>query len=419
VSHERSSERRAPRNPVAFFSPDGVEHRYLDFGGRVTWPRLLLRLALAIALLVAIDAVVAKTLTPRAAYEHDYRLPLTLPTSQLADFAESIHDAAITRHGGPIVAFVGASPTWGFRIKDPANTFPAAFSAAGRAAGWPNRTYNLASDGQFLGDEYLIAKGVSPDADVVFVQLTYHTFNPKAREGRAVRYGEIPQLLGLDITPAEAALLGVKASASGHARSRADEFMSRYWLLWRERDNIDRRLFGGKPQNLLAQRPAETSALTSLPAGGAGDAQSIAFDKLAPTQRMAAITRYSETSSFVIAPNDTDVHFLALLAEMLHARGKKAVFFLAPLNRSAVEGWGLIDPAQYAANVAVLRSTVASSGAGFPFLDYNTGPTRLPPADFADISHTTDAGGKAFGELLYRDTWRYLGAAAPQGARQP
>lgn len=405
----------APQNaPGAdgFFSPEGREHGYLGFGGRVTWARLLLRLALCVALLAAIDIAVARTLTPDAAYEHNYRLPRTLPTSQLRDFAASIHRASITRTGGPIIAFVGASPTWGHRIEDPANTFPAAFGAAGAAAGWPNRTYNLASNGQFLGDEYAIAQALSPDADAVFVQLTYHTFNAKARKGAAVRYPEIPELLRTDVSEGDTTSPDSTASANVNVQSRAEAFLSRYWLLWRERDALDSRLFGGKPQAFFARRPAEASSLTTLPEGAEDGAAGFAsFDELDPMKQMAAIMRYSESSSFQIDPNDSDVRFLRLMAGMLRSRGKKAVFFMAPLNRSLVEEYELIEPEQYASNVTVLRDVV--EGAGYPFIDYNTGPTKLPAKDFADISHTTDRGGRAFGTLLYRDTWRYLGAKQP------
>ena len=414
MPRQESAEPASTSGSAGFFSPDRLESRSPAFGGRVTWPRLFLRLALAALALVAVDAAVSRTLTPSEVYEHHYRLPRVLPTSQLRDFAESIHNASLTRTGGPIVAFAGASPTWGYRITDPADTFPAAFSSAGQAAGWANRTYNLASNGQFLGDEYFITKGVSGDADVVFVQLTYHTFNPKTRDGHAVRYPEIPVLLHLGITPEEAALLGVppSASASAGTQSLAEEFLSQHWLLWRERDTIDRRLFGGKPQDLLSRAPVLASTLTSLPDDATGNvADNVAFEKLDPVKRMLAITRYTQTSSFRISPTDSDVRFLRLLAEMLRARGKKAVFFVSPLNRSVIEDYELIDPKQYAANVALLRGIVEASG--FPFIDYNTGPTKLPASDFADISHTTDEGGRAFGALLYRDTWRYLGAKQP------
>ncbi len=138
------------------------------------------------------------------------------------------------------------------------------------------------------------------------MQLTYHTFNPKARDGRAVRYPEIPQLMGVDISPDEAALLGVKASASTKAQSRADALMSRYWMLWRERDALDRRFFGGKPQDLLSQRPAAASTLTSLPDDAANEASGFAsFDELSPVQRMVAITRYTEN---VVVPHRSERH---------------------------------------------------------------------------------------------------------------
>lgn len=403
--------RREPPESAGYFAPTPGGTAYRSFGGQVTWARLALRIALAFALLLGVDVVVARTLTPAAVYEHDYRLPRTLPTASLAGFADSVHAASLSQSGGPVVAFVGSSPTWGHRIKDPANAYPAAFGAAGGAAGWPNRTYNFASNGQFLADEYFVAKAVSADADAVFVQLTYHTFDSRARDGAPLRYPEIPQLLRLDVTPDEAGLLGIEQSAAAKVTSRADALLGRYWLLWRERDALDRRLFGGRPQDLLGGRTAEESRLTSLPVDDDDGAEFASFEELDDVKRMVVIARYSENSSFRIDPADSEVRFLRELVALLAARNKKAVFFMAPLNRQLIKDYELIDPEQYAENVGLLRDIVTT--AGFPFLDYNSGPVELPGTLFADVSHATDEGGKAVGMLLYRDTWRYLGAVEP------
>lgn len=395
----------------AFFSPDRAAARDYTWGGRVTWLRLLLRIALCGAVLYGVDIAVMRTLVPAATYEHDYRLPRELPTASLADFAASINAASLRRQGGPIVAFLGASPTWGHRITDPANTFPAVFESAGVAAGWPNRTYNLASNGQFLSDEYFIAKGLIDDVDVVYVQLTYHTFNPTTRGKLVVRYPEIPQLLGVDISAEEAALLGVKPTAAD-AASRIDTALSRYWLLWRERDALDRRLFGGMPRQLLSGLTGVArSSLTSLPADAQSAGNLGSLDDMEPAQRMIAISRYAENSEFDISATDSEVVFLRMLVKMLAAHGKKAVFFMSPLNRQLIDDYELIPPEQYAANVAMLRAIVEP--AGFPFIDPNAGTSFLPQEYFSDISHTTDEGGRVFGASLYADTWRYLGARKP------
>ena len=97
------------------------------------------------------------------------------------------------------------------------------------------------------------------------------------------------------------------------------------------------------------------------------------------------------------------------MADEFKAKGKRAVFFMAPLNRQLVDEYQLIDPKQYAANVRVLRGVVAKDG--FPFLDYNTGHDVLPSSLFADISHTTDQGGRRVGALLWRDSRAYLESA--------
>jgi hypothetical protein len=394
-----------------FFSPDRAAARDYAWGGRVTWPRLLLRIALCGALLYGADVAVTRTLVPAATYERNYRLPRELPTASLADFVASINAASLRTQGGPIVAFLGASPTWGHRITDPANTFPSAFESAGVSAGWPNRTYNLASNGQFLSDEYFIAKALVDDVEVVYVQLTYHTFNPTTRGTSVVRYPEIPQLLGVDVSVEEAALLGVKPTAAD-ATSRVDTALSRYWLLWRERDALDRRLFGGTPRKLLSGvGGVSSSSLTSLPLDAQSDGNLGSLDDMEPAQRMIAISRYAENSQFDISPTDSEVVFLRMLVKMLAARGKKAVFFMSPLNRQLIDDYELIRPEQYAANVAMLRAIVQP--AGFPFIDPNAGTAFLPQEDFSDISHTTDEGGRVFGASLYADTWSYLGAKKP------
>ncbi len=390
-----------------FFAPRADEKpRHGPDRRRLTWPRLLLRVAVAALALLGADALAAKTVTPDTVFEDAYRLPAALPTADIARFAHSIHAASLSPGGPPIVVFLGASPTWGHRIADPRNTFPAAFESAARRGGWPNTAYNLASNGQFVSDQYFIAKRVAPDSDVVFVQLTYHTFSAAAREGLAMRYPELPALLEVDVSPSEAVLAGVEPFSTDDASSRASEVLGSRWLLWRERDALNRALFGGTPQALLAREAAsEDTSLTSLPDDAAQDGFA-SFEDLDPERRFIAIDRYAADSSFDIDSNDSEMRFLRKLVALLASHDKKAVFFMAPLNRTLIEEYELIDPEQYRANTDSIRSAVAEGG--FLFLDFNTGPSRLGPDRFADISHTTDEGGRETGSLLFEEARDYL-----------
>ena len=406
-----------------FFAPSRADQAGHVTDRRFGVRRLIIRVVVCVLALVALDRIIAPYFAPPAAYLEDYRLPRTAPTAALADYVGAIDLAARVPDHATIAVFLGASPTFGHRIQDARNTFPYAYASAAASAGVPVTAFNLATNGEFVGDYYVLARRLAPDADVVFVQLTYHTFSPTARGGSHVRYPELPQVLGVSLTVEEAGLLGLQAS-DGSAPAPVESaalggVLSRWWTLWRERDLIDRRLFGGNPRDALAAFIARATgtttasvaaSVTTLPDDTANDGFA-SFDDLDPGQQMVVLARYAEDSSFTIDPADGEVVLLDRLAAELASQHKKAVFFMGPLNEEVIGFYGLIDPAQYKRNIELLRTVVA--GHGFMLVDHNTDADALPRADFADISHTTDAGGAAFGALLFKDTAAYLRSVTP------
>jgi hypothetical protein len=403
-----------------FFAPDRDEDRRPRPGGRVTPARLVLRIAVCIGALVALDVAIAPSFAPPETYMTAYRLPRTAPTASIADYANAIDLAARAPQHRPIAAFLGASPTYGQRISDARSTFPAAFAAASEASGTPFQAFNLATNGQLVGDYLVLARRFSRDADVVFVQLTYHTFSPT--QGRLrIRYPELPAVLGVPLSDAEGKLLGLPARTGSlgmpGVASSIDAPLGRWWTLWRERDVIDRRLFGGPPRQTLPAmlEPATTTStaeatFTVLPDDAANDG-SASFDSLDPGARMTAIALYAEDSSFTVSASDDQVRLLDELAGTLASEHKKAVFFISPMNFDVIDSYGLIDPAQYASNIGELRAVVGSHG--LRFIDLNTEAESVPVADFADISHTNDAGGALVGRLLWDLTASYVATVTP------
>jgi hypothetical protein len=420
LATESQPEAGTSRERRADFSPDQPVARYFD-RRPITLARLLVRLVALLAVLFGADALATGQLHHEAFRTH-YRLPEELSASWLPGYLHHLERVWGRTEGGnastPVrVAFVGSSPTWGYRIKAAENTYPYAFESAAASAGVPVSAANLASNGQLVGDEYLVAKRVAPTADVVFVQLTYHTFSPSFDVRTPVRFPEIAKLPGLALSASESRLLRVASARHADVAATVGGAIADRSTLYRERDALVAKLIGETPEQLLfgvwdrrfgkASRDKENDvANVDLFAG----AEFAAFDQLEPEQQMIVVNEYASNASFAVDPRSPHMRTLDSLARMLREDGVKAVFYMAPMNRDVIDSYALMDRAQYLANSKAIGDSVRA--AGFPYIDYNTAETPVfPPEYFADIDHTTDAGGRAVGKRLFQDTKAYLRGA--------
>ncbi len=404
--------------PRSDFQPKVEVARYFD-RGPVTLPRLLLRIVVLLAVLVFFDVWAGKALGD-ANYAGAYRMPLELPTAALPGYVHAI-DARRSAESTQVL-FLGASPTWGYRTKDAKSTFPYAFASAATSSGVDLSAANLATNGQLLGDQYLLAKATVREGDVVFVQLTYHMFDPRYQRGDLVRYPEIAQLPGVSVSADEARLLGVPKNEASAIGDRLSRVLFDTWTAYRERSAIASKLFGGMPEDRL--RAAWRKATEASPPPEQAEEQEIpeddfvAFDALDPEKQMVVISQYAENASFTVSPDGPQIRTLRSLVDLLKERKAKAVFFVAPLNRDVLDYYGVIDRAQYVANSEAIGDVVR--GAGLGFLDYNLAETPVFGAQyFADIDHTTDEGGRAVGARLFEDTAAYLRGAREATATWP
>ncbi len=401
--------------PRSDFQPRTEVARYFD-RGPVSLPRLLLRVAVVLLVLLAFDLWAGRALEG-GDFAGAYRMPLELPTTKLPGYVHAIDRRSAT--GGIRAAFLGASPTWGYRIKRPENTFPYAFASAATKGGSKVSAANLAANGLLVGDQYLLAQAVAPGSDVVFVQLTYHMFDPRYEKGRVVRYPEIAELPGVRVSESQARLLGVPAKSAKPVGTQLDRVLFDSWTVYRERSAIADKLFGGMPEERLFdtwRRRSGTATEADTPRALTPANEFASFDSLDPEKQMIVVAQYAENASFTVSPASRQVRTLRSLVELLKAQDKKAVFFVAPLNREIVDYYALIDRTQYLANSKALGDAVRS--AGFPFIDYNAAETPVFPGSyFADIDHTTDEGGRAVGARLWADTAEYVtGPASAKGA---
>jgi hypothetical protein len=379
---------------------------------RLSLVRLVVRLCAMVIALVAIDGLVAGYLRPGQHYDADWRLPKTWPMSALPGYVDHIESLPRdTRR--PVVLFLGASPPWGEMNRDSHHAYPAVFARVAHDDGSGARVYNLGTDGALVADQYFIAGRLAGHADLLAVQLTYHTFNPVARiEGRQ-QFPELPRILGEAVSPRVASVLGIDSSRAFNLSGIVDRTLDRYWVLFREHDSLAARLFGRPVRNELFARWQDLtgSAPEGLPLAPRSPA-GLNFDNLDPARQTEIVERYADFANFQIKRTDSELRMLDLLCARLQRQHAHAVFFMSPLNITALAGFKVFDRHLYDANVAVIRSVVERHG--LTFVDWNQPKLELPSAFFADVTHTTDAGSALFARRLYK-------ALAPlvAGARAP
>ncbi len=377
---------------------------------RLTLGRLIVRLVTMAVALVLIDLLVGHYLGPDQNYDADWRLPRTQSMSALPGYVA--HIEALRRDTRrPRVLFLGSSPTWGEMNSDRHHTYSAAFARTARSAGVDARVYNLGADGALVADQYFIADRLAGHADLLGIQLTYHTFNPAARIDGTERFAELPRILGDPVSSPVASALGIDRTPPLNLSGEVDRALDRRWLLFRDRNELATRLFGrpfrdelySRWQKLVGSGPKQLPLTPSLP-------KNTAFDRLDPARQTEIVERYADFASFHIRRGDSELRMLDLLCAELERRHAHAVFFISPLNVAALESFGVFDHRLYSANVAIIRAVVERHG--LTLIDWNRPSKELPAALFADVTHTTDHGSAVFARRLYRALAPLLAAGA-------
>jgi len=372
---------------------------------RLTLGRLIVRFVTMAAALVLIDLFVGHYLKPGQDYDADWRLPRTQSMSALPGYVDHIERLRRDEER-PRVLFLGASPTWGEMNRDRHHTYSAAFARTARAAGTAARVYNLGADGALVADQYFIADRLAGHADLLGIQLTYHTFNPAARIDGAERFSELPTMLGEPVSAQVAHVLGIDRTPPFNLSGSVDRTLDSHWLLFREHDELATRLFGRPLRDELYTRWQKLagSAPEKIPLAPPL-AKNTRFDQLDPARQTEIVERYADFASFHLRRGDSELRMLDILCARLEHLDARAVFFMSPLNIGALESFGVFDHRLYSANVAIIRAVVEKHG--LTFIDWNQPGNELPSALFADATHTTDRGSAVFARRLYR-------ALAPQ-----
>ncbi len=375
----------------------------------MTARRLVVRLCAMVVTLIAIDLLLSAYLGPKHHYDADWRLPREQSMSALPGYVEHIESLPRDPRR-PVVLFLGASPTWGEMNSDRHRTYPAAFERASRSAGTDARVFNLGANGELVADQYFIASRLASHGDLLAVQLTYHTFNPRARTSGKQRFPELPRILGEAVGPAVASTLAVSRTRPLNLSGSFDRLLGRHWLLYGDREELTTRIFGRSVRNeLFARWQKATRTAPARAPQVARLAKNVPFDELDPSRQTAIVERYADVADFRIKRGNSELRMLELLCERLERSGRHAAFFISPLDLSALRDFEVFDRRQYDANVRLIRAVVEKHG--LTLIDWNQPRRELPRTSFADLTHTTDAGSALLARRLYGALSPLLAAA--------
>ncbi|HSK48010.1 MAG TPA: hypothetical protein VLA05_08420, partial [Coriobacteriia bacterium] len=133
-----------------------------------------------------------------------------------------------------------------------------------------------------------------------------------------------------------------------------------------------------------------------------------------PDAQMLVIDEFASAGDYRLDPRDSEVRVIERLASDLQQDGKRAVFYLSPLNVEALRSFDLYDEKRYRQNVDPLRRIVEARG--HRFIDLND-ESAIPSAAFADVNHTTEAGSRLVAERLWAATKDLVAASGGTAAR--
>jgi len=341
--------------------------------------------------LLLVDLWVEKALLPqlKSDFSASYRLPEGQEMAWLPFYLR-----ALAQNPAPALVFLGSSPTYGIRISDPHQTFPVATLRAlqkkGLAAHW--QSYNLSAKGFLLSDQYYLLKKALPEGDSFVIQLNYHTFSPSLLKGTRMRHPELPEKLGVSVSEAEAALLGLRPSPPLPLNAWLRQGLSQIWAFYRSKELLAAHWLGHTPEGWAFAQYEKALGIQAAEMEGATP-----FLDLKPTQQMMVLKRYGQNAGFELSPDNSELQVLQWTVDLLKQAGKPVLFVMGPLNVEALDAYEALDWKKYQAVLKPIRATIESGG--FELLDINRG-AYLPADQFFDITHTLNAGGSAFGERV-------------------
>lgn len=381
--------------------------------GPLSGKRFLVRVLAFLLSLVLLDCAARLIWGPelQVSYQDNYRLPENQETPLVNDFLDTIRSPQM--RGNKQIIFLGSSPTYGVSIQDPAKTYPGSFEQALKSNPEQSKqrieVYNLAAKGYLMSDVYYLVQAIVDHSDLMVLQINYHTFAPQLLKNTAIRHPELPEQLGVKVSPQEAKMLGLRPTPQFNLTQPLRQSLRNHWFLYGKREALAHLWLDDTAEGWLYHRffPVQADQTESQEENTSAQP----FYALKPARQIFMVKRYAQNVNYELADDNLELNFLERSMQLIHTKQKGCLVFMAPINIDALNFYEVFNSAQYDRNLARIRAHVEAQGCSF--MDINrTDP--LAEDYFADISHTLDDGGRIFGAQLYQSHQALIAKALEQ-----
>ncbi|NLJ76473.1 MAG: hypothetical protein GX325_04330 [Peptococcaceae bacterium] len=329
----------------------------------------------------------------------------------------------VAGQGGYKIAVVGDSVVQGAGVAEREQTLTAHLQEElGGGYLKSARVFNFGLPGGRPADLYMMVKELheAGAAQAMIVNISYPFFSYEMTKTPLLYYKVWSPGLSragkeeLKVPAGFTSDLGAQTSPRGAEDSEdtgdnVEEIVSRYWAVYRFRQEINRYLFGGPPavQGKAYLDLALHGIVPDLAPAEEFPEEEPLSEKDKPENRYKVWTSFSWSDQdrehlknvFNVTEEDNvNFKYYRLLCRYLQENDIPALIFMSPVNHSLLQQYGLLDYSSYVHNTSLIRQVAEDNG--ILFLNYQE---AIPSHLFHDSMHMLDEGNAITAGLLSKD----------------
>ncbi len=331
----------------------------------------------------------------------------------------------VAGQGGYKIAVVGDSVIQGAGVAEREQTITAHLQEELRGSYLkPARVFNFGLPGGRPADLYMTVKRLheAGAAQMIVVNISYPFFSFEMTKTPLLYFKvwspglsaeekkELKVPAGATASPNLQTTAGEADATDSDLEKDIQKTVSRYWAVYRFRQELNRYLFGGSPA--VRGKAYLDLALHGIAPDAAQPAEEFPeeeplSEKDKPENKYKVWTGFPWSdqdrehlkSVFSVTENDNvNFKYYRMLCRYLAENNIPAVIFMSPVNHGLLQRYGLLDYGSYIDNTALIKQVADDSG--IPFLDYQE---AVSPDLFHDSMHMLDGGNALTAGLLRRD----------------
>lgn len=340
----------------------------------------------------------------------------------------------VAGQGGYKIAVIGDSVVQGAGVAEREQTITAHLQDELRGSYLKSaRVFNFGLPGGRPADLYMTVKKLheAGAAQMVVVNISYPFFSYEMTKTPLLYFKvwspglSADEKMELKVPAGATAAQAQQAAPAGTGgvqdiENNIQKTISRYWAVYRFRQELNRYLFGGQPalQGKAYLDLALHGIMPGLEQPAEPEQEEPLSEKDKPENKYKVWTGFPWSAQdrehlknvFNVTEQDNvNFKYYREMCRYLAENDIPAVIFMSPVNHSLLQQYGLLDYSSYVDNTGLIRQV--ADGSGILFLNYQE---AVSPDLFHDSMHMLDGGNALTAGMLGRDLRPLIGGAGIQ-----